>query len=773
MLVVENSGATLNLNNLTIAHGSGGGFGSPADEGGAILNSGTLTVTNCTLSDNNALGSSNGGAIYNDGTLTVTNSTLSGNSTVYGNGGGGGGAICNDGGTLTVNNSILSNNSADEGGGGAISSACMLTVTNSTLSGNSVSNGSGGGIFAGGMLTVTNSTLFDNTAEGNDGGGISSSGTGTVTTVTNSTFVGNGALSGGVGGAINDSGGTVAITNCTIVGNSSSGIDGGYGAITSHDSLSPVTVANSMIAGNGEGNCGIQEFSGGTISNGGFNISDDASCGFGASAAANGDTIGDNVSYSNVALDPLGLANNGGPTQTIALESGSYAIAAIPTAAQKGVVGGGCPATDQRGAARPAPGYSACDIGAFEYGGVLATPTATPSLTATATATPTATATATATSTATATATATPTATSTATATATDTATATATATNTATATDTSTATATATVTATPTATPTTSMSVTASRAFGNVAVGQTAAKNVTVYNTGRTHSLVISSATPSDSEYSLTGGGTCGAIPVTVAPRTNCTLGVAFTPSKVGAHGASLAIDNNTATSPRNVTLSGTGIADLTTTKSSLVFGDVEFGLKGVEAFSVVNYQTQQVTLSESFTGTNASDFSITGGTCTGTLAAKDSCSFYVTFTPTALGTESATVTVADSPDPLSPYTVALSTGPTIPATVAPVTLAYGTLSSATLSKTKDLTVTNLSGYSLSIGESFSGTNAADFASTGGTCGASVAAHSSCTIAVTFTPTVGPTPESASMAVTMGSDPSSPYSISLTGTGP
>ena len=63
--MVENSGATLNLNNLTIAHGSGGGFGSPADEGGAILNSGTLTVTNCTLSDNNALGSSNGGAIYN------------------------------------------------------------------------------------------------------------------------------------------------------------------------------------------------------------------------------------------------------------------------------------------------------------------------------------------------------------------------------------------------------------------------------------------------------------------------------------------------------------------------------------------------------------------------------------------------------------------------------------------------------------------------------------------------------------------------------------
>ena len=86
--------------------------------------------------------------------------------------------------------------------------------------------------------------------------------------------------------------------------------------------------------------------------------------------------------------------------------------------------------------------------------------------------------------------------------------------------------------TATPTATPTTTMSVTASLAFGNVAVGQTLTKNLTVDNTGATHSLVISSATSSDpAEYALSGTGTCGAIPITVAPKTTCTLGVAFTP--------------------------------------------------------------------------------------------------------------------------------------------------------------------------------------------------------------------------------------------------
>jgi trimeric autotransporter adhesin len=222
-------------------------------------------------------------------------------------------------------------------------------------------------------------------------------------------------------------------------------------------------------------------------------------------------------------------------------------------------------------------------------------------------------------------------------------------------------------------------------------------------------------------------------------------------------------------------VTLSGTGIAGLTTTKSSLVFGDVKFGAKGIEAFSVVNHQTQQVSLSESFNGTNATDFSVTGGTCTATLGADKACSIIVTFTPGALGTESAALSVADSPDPLSSSypPIALSTGPTIPATVTPVTLAYGTLTAKTSPKTRDVTVTNLSGFPLSVSESFSGTNASDFAVTGGTCDGTAPADSSCTIAVTFTPTDGPTPESASMAVSVGNDPSSPYGISLTGTGP
>ena len=84
--------------------------------------------------------------------------------------------------------------------------------------------------------------------------------------------------------------------------------------------------------------------------------------------------------------------------------------------------------------------------------------------------------------------------------------------------------------------------------------------------------------------------------------------------------------------------------------------------GIKAIKVIVVHNYQTNSVSLSEGFSGPNAGDFSVTGGTCTSTLAARSVCTLIVTFAPTAIGTESATMTVTDSPDPLGPYTVSFS---------------------------------------------------------------------------------------------------------------
>ncbi len=179
------------------------------------------------------------------------------------------------------------------------------------------------------------------------GGGVYVDYGGTLN-VTNSTFFENGAINGG-GGIYND--GTLNVTNSTFSENSAYYLGGG-GGIYNDGTL---TVTNSILASSlSGGNCA------GTIASGGYNISDDGSCGFGNSTAADGQTIGDNV---DPLLDPNGLQLNGGPTQTIALESGSPAIDAIPIA--------NCPPTDQCGDPRPAPGYSACDVGAFEYGSAV------------------------------------------------------------------------------------------------------------------------------------------------------------------------------------------------------------------------------------------------------------------------------------------------------------------------------------------------------------------------------------------------------------------
>jgi len=112
--------------------------GNSANPGGGISNSDTLTITDCTISDN--FGAEYGGGISNDDTLTITDCTISGNLANRG------GGISNYGtyGYLTITGSTISDNSAFIGGG--ISNDGTLTITGSTISVN-VNNWSGGGIY--------------------------------------------------------------------------------------------------------------------------------------------------------------------------------------------------------------------------------------------------------------------------------------------------------------------------------------------------------------------------------------------------------------------------------------------------------------------------------------------------------------------------------------------------------------------------------------------------------------------------------------------------
>jgi CSLREA domain-containing protein len=220
--------------------------------------------------------------------------------------------------SLTLNNLTIANGIATGNSGGGINNVGTLTITNSTFSGNSAAGGFGGGIYNLGALTITNSTFSGNYANGGNGGGVYSSG-GTVT-ITNSTFSGNSANSG-IGAGISNNTGVGVILHNTILANSASG-----------------------------GNCY------GAITDGGNNIDDGVTCGWGSASGSKSNT------------DPLlgALADNGGPTQTFALLTGSPAIDGVTFNGSNSA-----PSTDQRGVLRPqGPRY---DIGAFELDNITIT----------------------------------------------------------------------------------------------------------------------------------------------------------------------------------------------------------------------------------------------------------------------------------------------------------------------------------------------------------------------------------------------------------------
>jgi hypothetical protein len=311
-----NDGTTVSIAGLTITNGNAAA-GSILI-GGEILNEGTLTLNNVTVSGNRA--SYGGGIDNNGGTLTVENATVSGNFAAEG-----AGIYNNDSGTLLVKDTTVSGNEAYDGGG--IENSGTLTLKNSTVSGNTTESDAsidgGGGILNDGTLTLNNSTVSGNsTGEFGPNGGIGNYGT---LTLNNSTVSGNSTGGCGEAGGIGNHG-TLTLNNCTISGNSD---DAGAGGIL-NASGSTLNARNTIIAGNGTGDLY------GSLSSSGYNLIGNSS---GGSGYADTDLL-------DVAAKLGSLQDNGGPTKTIALLAGSPALnagdsAQLGTKDQRGVVRSG------------------------------------------------------------------------------------------------------------------------------------------------------------------------------------------------------------------------------------------------------------------------------------------------------------------------------------------------------------------------------------------------------------------------------------------------
>jgi hypothetical protein len=285
----------------------------------SIENHGTINLDHCSITNNRG-----GGSVYNSGNLTMDNSVVAGHTWFTSSSGG----IYNDGGIVVLRNCAISNNWSVQGGG----------------------------IWNGGALLVTNSLISSNQAMYSDidapAGGLYNIG---YAVLVNTTVSGNRAA--GAAGGIWNSGG-LRLLNCTVAsnfvfGNIYNRPTSGGGVWNWFDSdIGVFQCRNTIIAGNHS-----------TLTNCTFCADDISgymgSFGHNLIQNANGWLNAGSEPSDLVGVDPkLGpLQDNGGPTWTHALLTGSPAIDAGDSA--------GAPSEDQRGV--PRPQGPRVDIGAFEY----------------------------------------------------------------------------------------------------------------------------------------------------------------------------------------------------------------------------------------------------------------------------------------------------------------------------------------------------------------------------------------------------------------------
>ena len=369
----------LTLNDIELTDGNGGNGGVIYVEPPSKV---TLNRTSITSSQANG----HGGAIYNSGTLTLRDSILDGNVATQ-NGGG----IYNNGGSVTIANTNFYDNRANRGGaianpqsstvtltggymvsnrstsdGGAIHNQGGLTLHRTTL-GSNIAGGNGGGIFnnagtvalydsylvsnqsdhGGGVYTVNGQLTLERTAVrssfiSNQGGGIFAA---SNTQITNSTFSGNRALKGGGIFAIFD----LTILNSTFNENRA---DLG-GAIWRDQAVTTMTLKNSILAGSRNTNDSSPSLNcdGPPLTSLGRNIISDNSC------VPNPSSVGDLL----------------GTDAQLGVWLGPTLHGYIPAASSPAIgYGLDCPAVDQRGYPRPLG--TACDVGSIERGTSLYLP---------------------------------------------------------------------------------------------------------------------------------------------------------------------------------------------------------------------------------------------------------------------------------------------------------------------------------------------------------------------------------------------------------------
>jgi hypothetical protein len=259
-----------------------------------------------------------------------------------------------------------------------------------------------------------------------------------------------------------------------------------------------------------------------------------------------------------------------------------------------------------------------------------------------------------------------------------------------------------------------------------------------------------------------------CPVSPVTLAAGTNCTLNVTFAPTAIGNRTGTVTITDNAPGNPQTIQLTGPGLSlgVVSFSPPSLTFPNTIVGTaSAAQTLKLTNIGTGPLTISSislfgDFAQTNNCPIS------PASLTAGANCTFSVAFTPRLISPESGSISIVDDSS-VSPATIGLNgTGVASAVSLSPSTLSFTTQGVGTTSAAQTIMATNNTGTTISITSIVA---SGDFAQTK-TCAASLAPAATCTISVTFTPTVTGTRTGSVTIIFNGLG--SPQTTSLTGRG-
>ena len=282
------------------------------------------------------------------------------------------------------------------------------------------------------------------------------------------------------------------------------------------------------------------------------------------------------------------------------------------------------------------------------------------------------------------------------------------------------------------------------SLAFPATAEGQLSpVQTVTVTNTGDLPlNSILFSVTGEFLIASSSSGSSTGTCNNNLPAHASCSINIQFAPTELGSLSGALTVSD--ALRSQAVSLAGTGVEPpaLGASPSSLTFLSQQPGVASVPQIVTVT-NTGGATLMGLGTQIAPSGaFSALPNTCGTTLAAGASCLLQIVFNPATTGGSAATLTISSSSPGVAAVNVALSGTAQVASglNVNPTALTFGLVVPGATSAAQTVTVSNTSSapasaLTIAVSQAFSWTQY--------TCTGTLAAGASCTIGVSFVPTV------------------------------